>query len=75
MTLSPSAIAAIIPYSTALWTIFTKCPAPLGPQCRHPVGSEAVAPVPAGRGLGAWPHPHGTDAMFAAAQQRSEAVN
>jgi hypothetical protein len=30
----PSAYAAMIPYSMPLWTIFTKCPAPLGPQCR-----------------------------------------
>ena len=34
MMFSPSAIAAIIPYSIPLWTIFTKWPAPLGPQCR-----------------------------------------
>ena len=34
MTLSPSAYAAIIPYSMPLWTIFTKWPAPAGPQCR-----------------------------------------
>ena len=27
-------MAAIMPYSTPLWTILTKCPAPLGPQCR-----------------------------------------
>jgi hypothetical protein len=36
MTLSPSAIAAIIPYSTALWSIFTKCPAPLGAAVQIP---------------------------------------
>jgi hypothetical protein len=36
---SPSPIAAIIPYSTPLWTIFTKWPAPLGPQCRYPSGA------------------------------------
>jgi len=36
MMLRPSAIADIIPYSIPLWTIFTKCPAPLGPQCRYP---------------------------------------
>src|SRR5271154_1637385 len=28
-------------YSMPLWTIFTKCPAPAGPQCRCP--SAAVA--------------------------------
>jgi hypothetical protein len=26
--------AAMIPYSMPLWTILTKWPAPLGPQCR-----------------------------------------
>ena len=31
---SPSASAAIIPYSIPLCTIFTKCPAPAGPQWR-----------------------------------------
>ena len=31
---SPSAYAAMIPYSIPLWTILTKCPAPLGPQGR-----------------------------------------
>ncbi len=30
----PSAYAAMIPYSMPLWTIFTKWPAPGGPQCR-----------------------------------------
>ena len=29
----PSAKACIRPYSMPLWTIFTKCPAPAGPQC------------------------------------------
>ena len=33
---SPSAIAAIMPYSIPLCTILTKCPAPDGPQCRYP---------------------------------------
>ena len=32
MMLKPSANAAIMPYSIPLWTIFTKCPAPAGPQ-------------------------------------------
>ena len=32
--LKPSAYAAISPYSMPLWTIFTKWPAPAGPQCR-----------------------------------------
>ncbi len=44
-------MAAIIPYSIPLWTIFTKWPAPFGPQCRYP----SVA-VPSGRvrpGVGA----------------------
>ena len=31
---SPSAYAAISPYSMPLWIILTKCPAPAGPQCR-----------------------------------------
>ena len=30
----PSAKAAMMPYSMPLWTIFTKWPAPDGPQCR-----------------------------------------
>ena len=30
----PPASAAIIPYSIPLCTIFTKCPAPAGPQWR-----------------------------------------
>ena len=30
----PSAYACIRPYSMPLWTIFTKWPAPAGPQCR-----------------------------------------
>ena len=34
MMLSPSAMEAIIPYSIPLCTIFTKWPAPFGPQCR-----------------------------------------
>ena len=38
MMSSPSAIAAIIPYSTPLWTIFTKCPAPFGPHSKYPSG-------------------------------------
>jgi hypothetical protein len=32
MMLSPSAYAAMTPYSMPLWTIFTKWPAPFGPQ-------------------------------------------
>ena len=32
MMLRPSAYAAMSPYSMPLWTIFTKCPAPFGPQ-------------------------------------------
>ena len=46
----PSAIAAIIPYSTPLWTIFTKWPAPFGPQCRYP--SCAVPPGRSRPGVG-----------------------
>ena len=34
MMLKPSAYAAISAYSMPLCTIFTKCPAPAGPQCR-----------------------------------------
>ena len=33
----------MIPYSMPLWTIFTKCPAPFGPQCRYP--RSAVPPL------------------------------
>ncbi len=37
------------PYSMPLWTIFTKCPAPAGPQWSHPrsavLGSPAAARV------------------------------
>ena len=50
MMLSPSAIAAIIPYSIPLWTIFTKWPAPFGPQCRYP--SVAVPSVRVRPGVG-----------------------
>ena len=39
---SPSAIAAIMPYSMPLCTILTKCPAPDGPQCMYPW--DAVEP-------------------------------
>ena len=42
---------AIIPYSTPLWTIFTKWPAPFGPQCRYPSG--AVPPRWPRLGVGA----------------------
>ncbi len=40
---SPSAMAAIIPYSIPLWTILTKWPEPAGPQCRYPSGAVPVA--------------------------------
>ena len=40
----PSAIAPIIPYSMPLWTIFTKCPAPLGPQWRYPCSEVDTSP-------------------------------
>src|ERR1700716_3354253 len=40
----PSAYAAISAYSTPLWTIFTKCPAPLGPQWRYPYSAVLGAP-------------------------------
>jgi hypothetical protein len=40
----PSANAAIIPYSIPLWTIFTKWPAPLGPQCSQPCSAGAGSP-------------------------------
>ena len=31
-----------------LWTIFTKCPAPTGPQCRYPSSAVPSASVPSG---------------------------
>jgi hypothetical protein len=34
--LNPSAYACMIPYSTPLCTILTKCPAPGPPQCNQP---------------------------------------
>src|SRR5918992_1093688 len=34
----PSAYACMIPYSTPLWTIFTKWPAPASPKWREPPG-------------------------------------
>src|ERR1039457_2615755 len=50
--LRPSAKDAIIPYSMPLWTILTKCPAPLGPQCKNPNSEGAGIRVrPAVRGL------------------------
>ena len=30
------------PYSMPLWTIFTKCPAPGGPQCRYPASAVVL---------------------------------
>ena len=33
-----------MPYSMPLWTIFTKWPAPAGPQCSHPCSSGAGSP-------------------------------
>ena len=44
--LSPSAYAAMMPYSIPLCTILTKCPAPLGPQCRYPCFGGAAYFVP-----------------------------
>ena len=35
-------MAAIIPYSSPLWTIFVKCPAPLGPAVQIAVLGSAV---------------------------------
>ena len=43
--LSPSAYAAIIPYSIPLWTIFTKWPAPFGPQWRYPFSAVLGSPL------------------------------
>ncbi len=50
-TASPSAYAAIRPYSMPLCTISTKWPAPLGPQCRYPL-LDVVAAVHAPVSLG-----------------------
>src|SRR5580700_11288357 len=44
-TFSPSASAAIMPYSIPLWIILTKCPAPLVPQCSQPSSQVAGLPV------------------------------
>ena len=41
----PSAYEAMIPYSMPLWIIFTKCPAPVGPQCRKPFSASTGSPV------------------------------
>ena len=35
----------MIPYSMPLWTIFTKWPAPTGPQCSQPSSSGVGSPV------------------------------
>ena len=43
--LRPSAYDAMSAYSMPLWTIFTKWPAPGGPQCRYPISSGAGSPV------------------------------
>ena len=32
-----------MPYSMPLWTIFTKCPAPTGPQCSQPSSAVPLA--------------------------------
>ncbi len=50
-TLRPSAYAAISPYSMPLWTIFTKWPAPLGPQCSQPC-SAVLGATPSRTRLG-----------------------
>jgi hypothetical protein len=42
----------MIPYSIPLWTIFTKWPAPLGPQCRKPC--SACAPRGPRGGVDPW---------------------
>ena len=47
--LRPSAYAAITAYSMPLCTIFTKWPAPTGPQCRKPCSWSFGSPVRAGR--------------------------
>ena len=46
----PSANEAIIPYSIPLWTIFTKWPAPLGPQWRKPCSAVSGSPCAPGSG-------------------------
>ena len=51
--LSPSAYAAISPYSMPLCTILTKWPAPDGPQCSQP--RSAVVGSPSRPGCGRWP--------------------
>src|SRR3954466_12126677 len=44
-TFRPSAYACISPYSIPLWTIFTKWPAPEGPQCSQPCSSGDGSPL------------------------------
>src|SRR5262249_35323019 len=44
-TFRPSAYACIRPYSMPLWTIFTKCPAPDGPQWSQPCSSGVGSPA------------------------------
>ena len=39
----------MIPYSTPLWTIFTKWPAPASPKCRQPSGGASTSRIGASR--------------------------
>ncbi len=50
----PSAYACMIPYSTPLWTIFTKCPAPAGPKWRQPSGGASTWRTGASRSTDSW---------------------
>ena len=46
----------MIPYSMPLWTIFTKWPAPGGPQCSQPASPGARSPSrPGVRGAASTP--------------------
>ena len=44
----------MIPYSTPLWTILTKCPAPASPKWRQPSGGASVSRNGASRSTDAW---------------------
>ena len=46
----------MIPYSTPLWTIFTKWPAPASPKWRQPSGGASTSRIGASRATdSSWP--------------------
>ena len=64
MMFRPSAYAAIRPYSMPLWTIFTKWPAPFGPQWRKPFSAGVGSPVRPGGVRSAEPTPGAIEAKI-----------